>query len=254
MHSPIVIVPACTKQIGPHPYHVAQMKYVEAVRLAAACLPLVLPAFGELTDFEAALATADGVMLTGSPSNVHPLHYEQEVHNPELPQDPARDATTLPLIRAAIARGIPLIAVCRGFQEVNVALGGSLHQAVQEVEGMQDHREDKELTLEEQYAPVHRIALEEGGRMRQILGGATELMVNSLHGQGIDRLAPGLAVEARADDGLIEAYSIPSAPGFTLAVQWHPEWRIAANPDSFKLFEAFGQACRDYQRKRGRPA
>jgi putative glutamine amidotransferase len=250
MRRPIVIVPACVNQIGPHDYHTAQDKYLQAVVVGAQCMPLVLPALGEAADLEAVLATADGIMLTGSPSNLHPSHYGEDVYDASLPQDAARDATTLPLIRAALKLGIPLIAVCRGFQEVNVALGGSLHQAVQEVDGMLDHRETKKLTLDEQYAPAHRVALEPHGRMARILGGAAEMMVNSLHGQGIARLAPGLAVEARADDGLVEAYSVASAPGFTLAVQWHPEWRIADNPDSMKLFLAFGQACRNYQNKK----
>lgn len=252
MFSPIVIVPACTAQISAHPFYVAQMKYVDAVLRGSHCLPLVLPAFGIETDFDAALDVADGVMLTGSPSNVHPSHYAQEVHNPALPQDAARDATTLPLIRAALKRGIPLIAVCRGFQEVNVALGGSLHQAVQEVEGMQDHREVKSLSLDEQYAPAHSITLESSGRLAAILGGVQQIMVNSLHGQGIAQLAPGLRVEASADDGLVEAFSFGDAGSFALAVQWHPEWRMAENPDSVKLFAAFGQACRDYQTKRGK--
>ena len=254
MYSPIVIVPACTAQIGAHPYHIAQMKYVDAVLRGATCLPLVLPAFGTDTDFDAVLATADGVMLTGSPSNVHPSHYAQEVHNPVLPQDASRDATTLPLIRAALARGIPLLAVCRGFQEVNVALGGSLHQAVQEVEGMQDHREDKTLSLDQQYAPSHRINLESNGRLSHILGNVSTLMVNSLHGQGVAQLAPGLRVEALADDGLVEAFSFGDEAAFALAVQWHPEWRMAENPDSLKIFRAFGMACRDYQAKRGKPS
>lgn len=255
MSSPIVIVPACTAQIGAHPYHIAQMKYVDAVLRGATCLPLVLPAFGADTDFAAVLATADGLMLTGSPSNVHPSHYAQEVHNPALPQDAARDATTLPLIRAALARGIPVLAVCRGFQEVNVALGGSLHQAVQEVHGMQDHREDKNVSLDQQYAAAHSITLAPDGRLAQILDGAATLMVNSLHGQGVAQLAPGLRVEARADDGLVEAFSFADATNagaFALAVQWHPEWRLAENPDSMKIFRAFGQACRDYQAKRGK--
>ena len=253
MSSPIVIVPACTAQIGAHPYHIAQMKYVDAVVRGAFCLPLVLPAFGGDTDFEAVLAIADGVMLTGSPSNVHPSHYAQEVHNPALPQDASRDATTLPLIRAALARGIPLFAVCRGFQEVNVALGGSLHQAVQEVEGMQDHRENKSLSLDQQYAPTHHIRLEPNGRLSHILDQASTMMVNSLHGQGVAQLAPGLRVEAVADDGLVEAFSFGDAASFALAVQWHPEWRMTENPNSLKLFRAFGAACRDYQAKRGKP-
>ncbi len=256
MFSPIVIVPACTAQIGAHPYHVVQMKYVDAVLRGAACLPLVLPAFGAETDFEAVLSNADGLMLTGSPSNVHPSHYAQEVHNTALPQDASRDATTLPLIRAALARGIPLLAVCRGFQEVNVALGGSLHQAVQEVEGMIDHREDKHLSLDQQYAAAHNITLVPDGRLSQILDGASTLKVNSLHGQGVAQLAPGLRVEAVADDGLVEAFSFAdatNAASFALAVQWHPEWRMAENPDSMKIFRAFGLACRDYQAKRGKP-
>lgn len=247
MPRPIVIVSSCTRDLGTHSYHVAQMKYVDAVLLGAACMPLILPAMGNRIDWEAVLAAADGVMLTGSASNVHPGHFGQEVHDPALPLDTARDATTLPLIRAAIARGIPLLAICRGAQEINVALGGSLHQAVHEVPGMMDHRDDSDAPLDLQYAPVHRVTVEPGGRLAQILGSAAGIMVNSLHGQGLDRLAQGLQVEARADDGLVEAYSVAHAAGFTLAVQWHPEWRVTDNPDSMKLFAAFGAACRQYQ-------
>jgi putative glutamine amidotransferase len=247
MRRPIVLVPACVNQIGAHPYHTAQLKYVAAVADGAHCAPLIIPALGAATDIEALLAVADGVMLTGSPSNVHAGLYGEALLDPSLPLDAARDATTLPLIRAAIQRGIPLLAICRGFQEVNVALGGTLHQAVHHVVGMADHREQKSHTLEQQYAPSHRVLLDPGGRMAQILGGVSEIMVNSLHGQGINRLAPGLAVEARADDGLVEAYRVADAMGFTLAVQWHPEWRFSENPDSIKLFTAFGEACTKYQ-------
>lgn len=252
--TPIVIVPACTAQIGSHRFHVAQMKYVDAVVQGATCLPLILPALGTRTDLAKALDTADGLMLTCAYSNVHPSHYGQEVHNPALPQDAARDATTLPLIRAAIERGMPVFAVCRGFQEVNVALGGSLHQAVQEVAGKFDHREDKSLAQELQYAPAHAISLTPDGQLAQILEGKLHIQVNSLHGQGIDQLAAGLDVEARADDGLIEAYSFGKPGCFALAVQWHPEWNLMNNPDSIKIFKAFGQACRDYQTKHGRPS
>lgn len=247
MHRPIVLVPACTRAIGEHPYHTAQFKYVDAVVTGASCAPLLLPALGEHTDFDAVLAVCGGIMLTGSPSNLHPSHYDQQVHNPALPQDAARDATTLPLIRAAIARAIPLLAICRGFQEMNVALGGSLHQALSEVPGLREHREVKHLPLEQQYAPAHDVLVVPGGTLAGILGGATAIRVNSLHGQGIDRLADGLAVEARADDGLVEAFSVAGAPGFTLALQWHPEWRVADNPDAMKLFAAFGDACRSYR-------
>lgn len=250
MRSPIVLVPACVNRIGAHPYHTAQLKYVAAVADGAHCTPLIVPALGAATDFEALLALADGVMLTGSPSNVHASLYGEEVLDPSLPQDAARDATTLPLIRAAIKRGIPLLAICRGFQEVNVALGGTLHQAVHAVAGMADHRENKEHPLDQQYAPSHRVLLDPGGRLAQILDGAAGIQVNSLHGQGINQLAPGLMAEARADDGLVEAYRVADAKGFTLAVQWHPEWRFSENPDSVKLFRAFGDACRAYKATR----
>ena len=247
MRSPIVLVPACVNPIGAHLSHTAQLKYVAAVAEGARCTPLIVPALGAATDFEALLALADGVMLTGSTSNVHASLYGEDLRDPALPLDPARDATTLPLIRAAIKRGIPLLAICRGFQEVNVALGGSLHQAVQEVAGMADHRERKDDTLDQQYAPSHRVLLDPGGRLVQILNGVAEIKVNSLHGQGINRLAASLVAEARAEDGLVEAYRVEDAKGFTLAVQWHPEWRFSENPDSVKLFRAFGDACRAYK-------
>lgn len=251
MHKPLVIVPCCNKQIGVHPYFAVQAKYVEAVLVGAGCMPLILPSAGGAVDLETVLTAADGIMLTGSPSNVHPSHFGQEVHNPSLPLDPLRDATTLPLIRAALERGVPLLAICRGTQEVNVALGGSLYQAVQEVPGMMDHRDDDSDPLDVQYGPAHRVKIESGGVLKDILGGASEIVVNSLHGQGVDRLAPGLRVEARADDDLIEAFSVIDAKGFNLALQWHPEWRLAENPDSVKMFGAFGDACRRYQALKG---
>jgi len=250
MRSPIVLVPACVNPVGAHAAHTAQFKYVAAVADGACCAPLIIPALGAATDFDALLELADGILLTGSPSNVHAGLYGQAVLDPALPLDAARDATTLPLIRAAIARGIPLLAICRGFQEVNVALGGTLHQSVHSVAGMSDHREQKGHTMEEQYAPIHRVLVEPGGVLARTLGGVEQIMVNSLHGQGLDRLAPGLAIEARADDGLIEAYRVRDATGFTLAVQWHPEWKLMDNPDSLRLLQAFGDACRHYKNTR----
>jgi len=196
------------------------------------------------------LHVANGILLTGSPSNVHPSHFGQEIYNPVLPLDTARDATTLPLIRAAVNSGIPLFAICRGAQEINVALGGSLHQAVHEVSGMMDHRDDPNAPLDLQYAPRHRVTIQPGSRMASILDGIPHMMVNSLHGQGIDRLADSLHIEARSDDGLIEAYSTGNADRFMLAVQWHPEWRVQENSESIKMFAEFGKACRQYQMKK----
>ncbi|MBX9869484.1 MAG: gamma-glutamyl-gamma-aminobutyrate hydrolase family protein [Burkholderiaceae bacterium] len=247
MTRPVVLVSSCNKLIGVHPYHAVQQKYVDAVVKGADCAPLILPSLGDVTDWDAILGAADGVMLTGSPSNVNPSFFGQEVRNPLLPLDAARDATTLPLIRAALARGIPLIAVCRGTQEINVALGGSLYQAIHEVGDYRDHRENFEADLEVQYAPAHAVHIVPNGRLAKILGSADDIMVNSLHGQGVERLAPGLTVEARADDGIVEAFSVTDAKGFSLALQWHPEWRITENPASMKMFGAFGDACRAYR-------
>jgi putative glutamine amidotransferase len=244
MRRPIVLVPACSQNQGSHPSYAAQNKYVDAVAVGARCQPLLVPPLGDNTDIESLLGIANGIMLTGSASNVQACLYGQEALDPTLPLDPARDATTLPLIRAALLRGIPILAICRGFQEVNVALGGTLHQAVHTVPGYFDHREDKTQSLDRQYGPAHRLKLEAGGLLAHILDGASEIQVNSLHGQGIDRLAPGLQVEARSEDGLIEAFSIVGSSAFALAVQWHPEWRVEENHDSMRVFSAFGLACR----------
>ena len=240
----VVIVTSCNRLSAGHVVHLAGRKYVDAVRRAGA-LPLIAPPMA-LEQLDDLLACADGVLLTGSPSNVHPSHFGQDVQDPSLPLDPERDAWTLPLARLALQRGVPLLAICRGTQEVNVALGGSLHQAVHEVAGLNDHRDDDTLGIEQQYAQAHSVDVVAGGLLQQITGLAA-FEVNSLHGQGIARLAPGLRVEAVAPDGLVEAFSLPSAPGFNLCVQWHPEWQAAANPVSMQMLLAFGAAARNHR-------
>ncbi len=240
---PLVLIPADVKQIGEHPFHAVGQKYILAVAQGAEALPLLVPAISDHLAIDELLATADGIMLTGSPSNVHPSHFGQAVYNPALPLDPARDALTLKLIKAAIAAGVPLLAICRGFQELNVAYGGSLHQAVQEHVGYNDHREAKDLDVDAQYAPVHTVNLVANGQLAKILG-IQQTMVNSLHGQGIDRLGTGLSAEAHAPDGLIEALSVSDAKSFALGVQWHPEWKVMENPSYLAIFKAFGDACR----------
>ena len=249
MRRPLVLVPACQRQLGSHAWHTVQDKYLQALLHGAGCTPLLLPAFGAQSDFESVLPIADGVLLTGSASNLDARLYGQEIACPELPQDPARDATTLPLIHAALAMQLPLLAICRGFQEVNVALGGSLHQAVHAVPGMLDHRENVNDTLARQYGPAHRVRLTPGGVLARLFGGESEIMVNSLHGQGVARLGDGLHVEALADDGLVEAFSVAQAAGFAMGVQWHPEWQAEQNPHSMRLFGAFGDACRAYRQQ-----
>ena len=241
---PIVLVPACNQMQGEHPYYIAGRKYVDAVRLAGA-LPLVVPGLDE-DEAASALALAHGVLLTGSPSNVHPSHFGADVHDASLPLDPARDAWVLPFIRRALAQGLPLLAICRGAQETNVALGGSLHQAVHEVPGLADHRADADEPAAVQYGAVHRVEVLPGGVLERVLG-AGVFEVNSLHGQGVARLAPGLRVEAMAPDGLVEAFSVAGASGFNLCVQWHPEWQAAGNPGSMRLLQGFGSAVRQYR-------
>jgi len=247
---PLVLVPACNKMLGEHPYHVAGKKYADAVRLAG-CLPIVVPNADE-AELQALLAIADGVFLTGSPSNVHPSHFDEDVLDLSLPLDPARDAWTLPLVRHALAVGLPLFTVCRGTQETNVALGGSLHQAVHHVEGKADHRARDDQPLAVQYGPAHEVFVEPGGVLERVVGLA-KFDVNSVHGQAVARLADGLRVEARAPDGVVEAFSADGAKGFNLCVQWHPEWQAAGNDISMRMLTAFGQACRQWKEGRRGP-
>lgn len=246
---PLVLVPACNRELGGHPFHICGKKYVDAVRLAG-CLPLVVPN-AEPADLPALLDLADGVLLTGSPSNVHPSHFGEPVHDPALPLDPERDAWTLPLIPLALDRGVPIVGICRGSQETNVALGGTLHQAVQEVEGYLDHRAKLTLSAAEQYhyEAGHDVEVVPGGVLDALLDNK-RFRINSLHGQAVKVPASGLRVEARAPDGVVEAFSVQGAKGFNLFLQWHPEWRAATNPVSMQLFAAFGRACADYQRQR----
>ncbi len=245
---PFVLVPACNRMVGDHPFHIAGKKYLDAVRLAG-CQGFIVPSL-EANDFDDVLDAADGVFLTGSPSNVHPRHFGETVYDAALPLDVMRDDWTLPLIPKILARGIPLFAICRGFQETNVALGGSLYQAVQDVPGRNDHRAAKGAPAEVQYGLAHPVDIVRGGRLEAILGTGS-VQVNSVHGQGVNRLAEGLRVEALAPDGLVEAFSVSAATGFNLCLQWHPEWQAASNPVSMKLLKAFGAACAAFRSQRG---
>ena len=241
---PTILLPACSKMLGAYSSHTIGRSYVEAARLAGG-LPLVVPQ-AQPDEIEPLLRVADGILLTGSPSNVHPSHFGEDVLDPDLPLDPVRDDWTLPLVRRVLAIGMPLLAICRGAQEVNVALGGSLHQAVHATGRFADHRSRDEDPLEVQWAPVHEVLTEPEGRLREIVG-RERFAVNSLHGQAVDRLADGLRVEARAADGLIEAFSTVVGPGFLLAVQWHPEWKPRDNPVSMAILRGFGEACRAWR-------
>jgi putative glutamine amidotransferase len=246
---PLVAVTTDLKDIGGHPSFAVTRKYADPVLAISGCLPLLLPSFGKRLPVTELLDTVDGLLFTGSPSNVEPHHYGEGLDDPESLKDSERDATTLPLIPAAIARGVPVLAICRGFQEINVALGGALFQAVHDAPGMHDHREDKTAPIADQYAPAHRVDAVAGSLLAKIVG-QPHWQVNSVHGQGIKRLAAPLLAQAHAPDGLVEAYTHKTAPGFLLAVQWHPEWKAEHNPVSVAIFKAFGQACLAYATQR----
>ena len=239
---PLIGIPADRRILGPHPFHCVGEKYIAAVAEAADAIPLLIPALGE-QNLDEMLEALDGILLTGSPSNVEPQRYAGPASDTGTLHDPHRDATTLPLIPRVVGSGLPLFAVCRGFQEMNVAFGGKLWQKIQEQPGMRDHREDKDDSLDLQYGPAHEVELTPGGLLRD-LAGADRVVVNSLHSQGVQTLGEGLDVEARAPDGLVEAFRVRAAPGFALAVQWHPEWQVMRNPFSRALFAAFGAAAR----------
>jgi putative glutamine amidotransferase len=224
------------------PFYVLGEKYALSLKQVADAEPVLFPA-AKADTLPTMLAMVHGVLLTGSPANVHSSHFGEEVTDPRLPLDTHRDELTLPLVRACVEQGVPLLGICRGFQEINVALGGSLHQQVHDVDGMADHRENKELTFDEQYGLSHEVHVVPGTPFAQWAGGPTA-RVNSLHGQGVNRLADGLTAMAHAPDGLIEAFGVTGAQTFAYAVQWHPEWRTDQHPFYREILLAFGQACR----------
>ncbi|WJI14303.1 gamma-glutamyl-gamma-aminobutyrate hydrolase family protein [Pseudoxanthomonas winnipegensis] len=238
---PLVGVPTDRRPIGSHPFLMVGEKYLRALVEGAGCVPLLWPSLTPALPVEVLLDTVDGLLLTGAVSNIEPHHYSDEPSWEGNPHDAARDGTTLPLVRAALAAGVPILAICRGFQEVNVALGGTLHQKLHAVPGLMDHREDTSAPLEMQYGPAHPVMLAPGGLLASF--GEAAPWVNSLHGQGVRRLAKGLVIEATAPDGLIEAFRHEGA-SFLLGVQWHPEWRVTEQPLYAGIFHAFGQACR----------
>jgi len=243
---PIIGVISDRRMLGPHPFHMVGEKYLEALARGAEAYPVGLPSLAEGFDVLDIIDRLDGLFLTGSPSNMEPRHYMGDPSEPGTWHDPERDLAALALIPAAIRVGMPLFAVCRGFQEMNVAFGGSLHQKVHEVPGFRSHREDPGAPLEEQYGPSHAVRFTPGGLLERLTG-SDGARVNSLHSQGINRLGEELEVEAVAEDGLVEAFVVRGTPGYNLSVQWHPEWRVMDNPVSLSLFRAFGDACRAYR-------
>ncbi len=228
-------------------------KYIFSVVEGFGGMPVILPALGDIEANGAyslgeLVERLDGIVLTGGRSNIEPHHYEGEPFRPDTHRDPVRDSTTLPLVRAAVARGVPIFGICRGIQEINVAFGGTLHPYLWEVEGKRDHRMPQTDVLEDRFAPRHPVVLEPGGYFAKIASAAgvdeTNIIVNSLHGQAIDQLAEGLAVEARSEDGVIEGVSMPSAASFVVGVQWHAEFRVLNHPFNRALYAEFGAATK----------
>ena len=246
---PLVWLPACHRNLDisdPGGYTVLADRYAMAVS-DLGLQPVLFPmaGAGDVTDL---LQLVDGVLLTGSPSNVEATRFGSTALPTDL-LDPRRDALTMALVPAAIATRTPLFGVCRGLQEMNVALGGSLYQQVHVEAGLLDHREPQDVDLEAQFAERHEVLLEPGSAFAEWAGG-TRAVVNSLHGQGIKRLGDGMVAEARAPDGLVEGVRVASAGAFAYGVQWHPEWRHEYIPFYRRTLDAFAAACREHAQQR----
>ncbi len=229
-----------------YPVHAGGTMTSEAIAQASGCLPLIVPSDPRYVSVEELLGLCDGFLLTGGRPNVHPSEYGEEETPAHGAFDRGRDAVTLPLIRACVERGQPFLGICRGFQEVNVALGGTLHPEIRELPGRMNHRMPPDGSLEEIFALRHAVTFSRGGPFHRVLG-SEEVMTNTLHGQGIARAGARIVIDGVAPDGTPEALYVQGAAGFTLSVQWHPEWNACADPVSRPLFAAFGAACRDWR-------
>lgn len=246
MPKPIVAVPADIREVEGAVWHASPNQYLKAALKVAEVMSFIVPAFEDGNEVDAILDRVDGLLVTGSATNVHPSLYGRPATEADGPFDPARDATSLPLIRRALERGIPMLAICRGIQELNVALGGTLATEIHEQPGMWDHRKPNVAERDHMFAIRQPVFVEEGSCIAQYLGLSGEVQVNSLHRQAIAETAPRLKVEATAEDGTIEAVSVIDAKNFAVGVQWHPEYWAETDTPSRALFQAFGDAVRDY--------
>ncbi|MBV6657144.1 MAG: gamma-glutamyl-gamma-aminobutyrate hydrolase family protein [Devosiaceae bacterium] len=248
---PLVLVSCDLKSFDGYQWHAAIDTYARAVALASGCAPVLMPALGALSAADSLLEAAHGIVFTGARSNVHPENYGTKATDDHEPFDAARDETTLPMILRAVERGVPLLAICRGHQELNVAFGGTIDAEIQTIEGRLDHRGGpSDAPVDHRFRPKHPVALRPGGPLEAAIG-EREIVVNSVHRQAIGRLGDGLTAEATAPDDTIEAISVTDATGFTLGVQWHPEhWAcqsLEADAPSTAIFRAFGEAAAAYK-------
>lgn len=245
---PLVALTCDLLERGIYHQHMVPEQYVDAAADVAGVMPVLVPAIGKAADLDALLSRVDGVLVTGARSNVHPRHYGEAAEERHAPFDERRDATSLPLIRAAVERGVPLLAICRGIQELNVAFGGSITAAFQEARGLPDHSYPSEGTNDERFAIKHEIEVAPDSCLAGVLGDSAR--VNSLHTQALDRLGACVRVEAKAPDGTVEAIGIEGAPGWVIGVQWHPEYWAASDAASRKVLKAFGDAVRAHAARR----
>lgn len=257
MSKPIVAVTSDYKDVAPYMWHAAPAPYIDAATHVSDVIPMIAPSTGAHLDVDSLLDRVDGVLVTGSRSNVHPAHYGESPSEDHAPFDEARDQTTLPLIRRAIERGVPLLAICRGIQELNVAFGGSLTAAFQKNRNIEGHGYPWEGTMDERFSLAHGLKISEGSCLADILHEQIEnhsVSVNSLHTQALNRLGERIVVEAVSEDGTIEAVTVADAPGFVVGVQWHPEYWAATDGASNAILRAFGDAARQYlTQKNGLP-
>jgi putative glutamine amidotransferase len=241
---PVLGVVCCTRTVGIEPAQAVMNRYVAAAIAHADAAALLVPALPALMSAAEVAPRLDGLLLTGSPSNVEPQRYGQEDASETAgPFDPDRDAMTAGLIKAMLDLGKPVFGVCRGLQELNVAFGGALRRDTGRNPDLLEHHAPSDVGFNEMFGHEHEVILTPGGVLNQAFG-RDRLRVNSVHYQGVDRLGEGLTVEARAPDGLIEAVSANVRGAPVLAVQWHPEWETDKNPDSQSFFRLLGRALR----------
>lgn len=246
---PLVAVPSDCPSFDGYVWNGAPVQYLEAASKVADVAPLIVPSLGRDADIQSILAVVDGVLITGAKSNVNPARYGEAATTDHEPFDFARDETSFFLIHAAIRLGLPLLAICRGIQELNVALGGTLSPALQKIPGKLDHRANDKSDSDKKFAIRQPVHVSENTSLAEIVG-TGEIMVNSVHQQGINKLAPRLVAEAIAADGTIEAVSVKDAKDFSLGVQWHPEYWATSDIPSNKIFKAFGKAVHHHNDKR----
>jgi len=236
---PVIGILGCNKQVEGEPAHAVKSRYVDAVAQCADAVPLLVPALGRIEDVGEIVSRLDGVLLTGSVSNVDPALYRGT--QPAMPpQDRNRDRTAMALVKAARHFGVPLFGICRGLQEINVALGGSLVDARANDVAATPHHAGADADIEAKYAHLHHVDLAPGGLMARLTG-RPALEVNSVHFQHVGELGAELRVEATAADGVIEAIASREAEPLIIAVQWHPEWRPNSRPHDMALWRHVGQ-------------